>query len=64
MYKSGGKGGAIGEIFQPATPEELKKGFPGHVSILEQAPDYWIGNGDNVYYDQPAAALWHRRGSG
>ena len=69
-FKSGGKGGAIGEIFPPATPEELKKGFPGHVTILEQEPDYWIGNGDNVYYDQPAEeaaetvdemrAFWHR----
>ncbi len=69
-FKTGGKGGAIGEIFPPATPGELKKGFPGHVAILEQAPDYWIGNGDNVYYDQPAdeaaetvdemRAFWHR----
>ncbi|MGC9343722.1 MAG: alkaline phosphatase D family protein [Bacteroidales bacterium] len=48
----------------------LTKGFPGYLAILERDPYFFIGNGDNVYYDQPrdSAATepltmrkyWHR----
>ncbi len=32
---------------------DLKTGFPGYISILSENPDFFIGNGDNVYYDHP-----------
>ncbi len=30
-----------------------KSGFPAFHSIAACKPDFWIGNGDNVYYDKP-----------
>lgn len=48
----------------------LTQGFPGYLAILEQKPRFFIGNGDNVYYDHPADSaakdpvtmikFWHR----
>jgi len=48
----------------------VKEGFPGLVTILEQQPSFFIGNGDNVYYDHPRDSsarniddmrkFWHR----
>ncbi len=37
-----------------ALPDELKSGFPAFHAISSLRPDFWIGNGDNVYYDKPA----------
>ncbi len=54
----------------PAERAEWGAGFPGYGAILEQEPGYFIGNGDNVYYDHPPEraarttpemrAHWHR----
>lgn len=47
-----------------------KVGFPGYLAIMEKQPDFFIGNGDNVYYDHPRKnaaespeemrKFWHR----
>ena len=33
---------------------DKKRGYPALASILNLAPDYFIGTGDNVYFDHPA----------
>lgn len=48
----------------------MTQGFPGYMAIIDKNPDFFIGNGDNVYYDHPkdSAAkepksmrkFWHR----
>lgn len=38
--------------FAPCSSKDSTLGFPGYISILEKDPYFWIGNGDNVYYDQ------------
>ena len=35
-------------------------GFPALKAILDQKPDYFIGTGDNVYFDHPAARGFQR----
>lgn len=52
----------------------LSLGFPGHKSVKNLRPDFYIGNGDNVYYDHvripgkgradslsELRACWHRQ---
>ncbi len=49
---------------------DVRTGFPGYLGILSKQPDFLIGNGDNVYYDQPKDSAaktpgemqkhWHR----
>lgn len=67
----GSGGGKKKDVAKPASPEEAKLGFPGYDAIRALKPDFWIGNGDNVYYDhyynEKAAeniadmrAHWHR----
>ena len=59
---------------RPATGEDVRLGFPAFDVLLERGPDFWIGNGDNVYYDSPTEqperhartreelrAKWHRQ---
>jgi len=53
-----------------AEEAKLNTGFPGFISIASKEPDFFIGNGDNVYYDQPLDSAaktppemrkyWHR----
>ncbi len=38
----------------PSTDENKMLGYPALVSILKLKPDYFIGTGDNVYYDFPS----------
>lgn len=43
--------------YQPAltyTGPDKHLGYPALDAILKQAPDFFIGTGDNVYYDHPA----------
>ena len=35
--------------------EDKHLGYPALASILEREPDFFVGTGDNVYYDHPAA---------
>ncbi len=38
---------------RPYTGPDKHLGYPGLASILESKPDYFVGTGDNVYYDHP-----------
>ena len=38
---------------QPATGVDRRLGMPGFEVVLDLEPDFFIGNGDNVYYDEP-----------
>ena len=38
----------LSEIY---TEKDEELGMPGFVEILKHKPDFWIANGDNVYYD-------------
>lgn len=62
------------EWVKPATGIDRQLGFPGFEAVLERQPLFWIGNGDNVYYDSPTEqsdhhartreelrAKWHRQ---
>ncbi len=54
-------------------PAERALGYPGLDAVRDFKPDFWISNGDNVYYDHPdnAQALelpqlrqrWHEQGA-
>jgi alkaline phosphatase/alkaline phosphatase D len=48
---SGGQGGSLKDEFPPCSSIDSIKGFPGLESIAALHPDFFIGNGDNVYYD-------------
>lgn len=37
----------------PATGRDRRLGYPGFEVMSDLQPDFWIGNGDNVYYDEP-----------
>ncbi len=37
----------------PGSGEDRLLGYPALVSILNLKPDYFVGTGDNVYYDSP-----------
>lgn len=38
---------------QPYSGPDKKLGYPGLATILKMKPDFFIGTGDNVYYDTP-----------
>ena len=40
--------------YPPANGEDKELGYPGLESIRELEPQFFIGTGDNVYYDHPA----------
>jgi alkaline phosphatase D len=64
--------GQPNQNYVSATPEEKKLGFPAFETILkDHKPTFWVGDGDNVYYDSPSKdkraiaqndlrAKWHR----
>lgn len=43
-----------GPIYPAYDGPDKHLGFPGLASILKLSPDYFVGTGDNVYYDHPA----------
>ena len=43
----------IKERFPQAAVKIKLLGYPALVSILKLKPDYFVGTGDNVYYDGP-----------
>ncbi len=43
----------IRETFKGNGDAGLKSGFPAFHAISYFKPDFWIGNGNNVYYDEP-----------
>jgi len=63
------------EDFDPtanSSPESMASGFPAHKAIMNVNPNFYVGTGDNVYYDYPhdkwiakdSAALrkkWHEQ---
>jgi len=69
----GGK--ASGKVFyEEADSLNKKLGFPAFETMIRRSPLFWIGNGDNVYYDSPSEkpewraktqqemrAKWHRQ---
>ncbi|MCA8996276.1 MAG: alkaline phosphatase D family protein [Planctomycetaceae bacterium] len=40
---------------EPAPEADRKLGYPAYAAMLERKPDFFIGTGDIVYYDHPAA---------
>ena len=68
-------GGGFGESSSQGTAayreDDKYAGFPGFKTIAHMNPDFFIGNGDNVYYDHPPShkattqqemrAKWHRQ---
>ncbi len=50
-FYTGGHGGGKSQKHSPAGGKDSILGFPGYVSIASKQPDFFIGNGDNVYYD-------------
>ncbi len=62
------------EWVRPAEGDDRRLGFPAFDAVLARTPDFWIANGDNVYYDSPTEqpehhartqgalrAKWHRQ---
>ena len=41
------------ELPEPYTGSDKKLGYPALASILQLKPDFFVGTGDNVYYDTP-----------
>ena len=41
------------ELPRPYDGPDKHLGYPGLASILKVAPDFFVGTGDNVYYDTP-----------
>ncbi|MCA9100722.1 MAG: alkaline phosphatase D family protein [Planctomycetales bacterium] len=37
----------------PPTEQDYELGYPALLSIAARAPDFFVGTGDNVYYDHP-----------
>lgn len=50
-FYTGGHGGGKSQKHLPASGQDSVLGFPGYESIASKQPDFFIGNGDNVYYD-------------
>lgn len=47
--------GQPNEYYVSASDEDKRLGFPGFETILKNhRPTFWVGNGDNVYYDSPS----------
>ena len=42
------------------TGEDKHLGYPALQSIIELNPDYFVGTGDNVYFDHPATKIYDR----
>ncbi|CAN5921081.1 alkaline phosphatase D family protein [soil metagenome] len=71
FYLGGGFGQASSQGAEAYRGEDKYLGFPGFESIARLQPDFFIGNGDNVYYDHPIPldgkgpeemrAKWHRQ---
>ncbi|WP_198675323.1 alkaline phosphatase D family protein [Pleomorphovibrio marinus] len=71
FYLGGGFGKASSQGTEAYRGEDKYEGFHGFESILAKQPDFFIGNGDNVYYDHPdnyqvktlqeMRAMWHRQ---
>ncbi|MFC4874174.1 alkaline phosphatase D family protein [Negadavirga shengliensis] len=71
FYLGGGFGKASSQGTEAYQGEDKYEGFHGFESILAKEPDFFIGNGDNVYYDHPEdhrvksleemRAMWHRQ---
>lgn len=70
FYLGGGFGKPSSQGGEAYTADDKYLGFPGYDAILKLKPSFFIGNGDNVYYDQPPGfeaktrdelrAKWHR----
>lgn len=70
FYLGGGFGKPSSQGTGAYMAEDKYLGFPGYDAILNLKPSFFIGNGDNVYYDQPPGydaktraelrAKWHR----
>jgi len=68
-----GGGGEDSDAAQPATRARRAQGFPGFEVLNNMDLHFWVGNGDNVYYDKPPSdslraksreelrAKWHRQ---
>lgn len=41
------------ELAPPYMGDDKQLGYPALEAILKKAPDYFVGTGDNVYYDTP-----------
>ncbi len=71
FYLGGGFGKSSSQGTEAYMKEDKYEGFPGLKTIAGMKPDFYIGNGDNVYYDQPSShrsrsqkelrAEWHRK---
>jgi alkaline phosphatase D len=71
FYLGGGFGQPSAQGAEAYRADDKYQGFPGFASIARLQPDFFIGNGDNVYYDQPKPlneegpeamrAKWHRQ---
>ncbi|MCC5930947.1 MAG: alkaline phosphatase D family protein [Cyclobacteriaceae bacterium] len=71
FYTGGGFGKASSQGIDAYREEDKYEGFHGFESILKRNPLFFIGNGDNVYYDQPEEhkattleemrAMWQRQ---
>ncbi len=71
FYLGAGFGKPTTEGATAYTGEDRFSGFPGIRTITSMQPDFFIGNGDNVYYDLPPdlkavtqeqmRAKWHRQ---
>lgn len=50
FFFDGPKGGGLG---MRTDPRDREMGYPAMESILKLRPDFFVGAGDNVYYDHP-----------
>jgi len=50
FFQNGSRGNGQGAY----RGKDKSRGFPALASILKLKPDYFVGTGDNVYYDHPA----------
>lgn len=53
FYLGGGFGKPSSQGAEAYMADDKFLGFPGYDAILNLKPSFFIGNGDNVYYDQP-----------
>lgn len=71
FYLGGGFGKSSSQGIEAYREDDKYSGFPGFKTIASMKPDFFIGNGDNVYYDHPPyqkaktqqemRAKWHRQ---
>lgn len=71
FYLGGGWGKSSSQGSPAYMEDDKYEGFPGFETITSLNPDFFIGNGDNVYYDHPPShvaktrkelrADWHRQ---